>query len=110
MVWSTPTVATAPTRTSSGLTIIFETYAVAIDDAGSITGHYVDANHLGHGFVHANNGKITVIDPAGSVDTEPYAINLPRGHPVHLSAAAFCTTLAPSNNPMSLSNRFSHQR
>ena len=46
-----------------------------INPAGAITGFYVDASSLQHGFVRAPNGIITEFDPAGSIFTNPNAIS-----------------------------------
>jgi hypothetical protein len=48
---------------------------MGINPAGAITGFYVDANSVQHGFVRANNGKITEFDPLGSIFTNPNAID-----------------------------------
>src|SRR5439155_7939067 len=48
-----------------------------INPAGAITGFYVDANSVQHGFVRASGGKITEFDPSGSIFTNPNAINEP---------------------------------
>jgi hypothetical protein len=42
---------------------------------GAITGFYVDASEVQHGFVRAPNGTITEFDPTGSVFTNPNAID-----------------------------------
>ncbi|MGH8093133.1 MAG: hypothetical protein ACREIF_06640 [Chthoniobacterales bacterium] len=42
---------------------------------GVITGFYVDANSVQHGFVRASNGSITEFDPTGSIFTNPNAID-----------------------------------
>jgi hypothetical protein len=49
--------------------------AAGINPAGAITGFYVDASSVQHGFVRAPNGIITEFDPTGSVFTDPNAIN-----------------------------------
>src|SRR5437763_4232996 len=46
-----------------------------INSTGAITGFYVDASSLQHGFVRAPNGIITEFDPAGSIFTNPNAIS-----------------------------------
>lgn len=51
------------------------TAANAINQAGTITGLWVDANFLAHGFVRAKDGTLTSFDPPGSVFTFPGAIN-----------------------------------
>ncbi len=52
------------------------TYPSSINPAGAITGHYVDANSLSHGFLRASNGIITTFDVPGDVNgTYPSSIN-----------------------------------
>jgi hypothetical protein len=58
------------------------TYAEAINDAGTVTGEYIDSNDVQHGFVRAPNGRIIEFDApdagtaAGSYEgTVPLAIN-----------------------------------
>src|SRR5437588_1652137 len=46
-----------------------------INPAGTITGFYVDASSVQHGFVRAANGVITEFDPSGSILTNPNAID-----------------------------------
>jgi hypothetical protein len=46
-----------------------------INPAGAITGFYVDASSVQHGFVRAANGVITEFDPTGSIFTNPNAID-----------------------------------
>jgi hypothetical protein len=46
-----------------------------INPAGAITGFYVDASSVQHGFVRASGGKITEFDPSGSIFTNPNAID-----------------------------------
>ncbi len=48
-----------------------------INPAGAITGFYVDASSVQHGFVRASGGKITEFDPPGSIFTNPNAIDAP---------------------------------
>ena len=48
---------------------------MGINPAGAITGFYVDANSVQHGFVRAPNGVITEFDPTGSILTNPNAID-----------------------------------
>src|SRR5271170_1749016 len=48
----------------------------AINDAGAITGSYVDVNFVGHGFLRSPEGVFTSFDPPGSVATNPIALNL----------------------------------
>ena len=47
-----------------------------INAPGAITGYYVDANYVGHGFVRASDGAITTFDAPGAVNgTGPSGIN-----------------------------------
>jgi hypothetical protein len=46
-----------------------------INPAGAITGFYVDASSVQHGFVRAADGLITEFDPPGSILTNPNAID-----------------------------------
>jgi hypothetical protein len=46
-----------------------------INPAGAITGFYVDASSVQHGFVRAPSGAITEFDPTGSILTNPNAID-----------------------------------
>jgi hypothetical protein len=48
-----------------------------INPAGGITGFYVDARSVQHGFVRALGGTITEFDPTGSIFTNPNAIDEP---------------------------------
>ena len=48
---------------------------MGINPAGAITGFYVDASAVQHGFVRAPNGVITEFDPTGSIFTDPNAID-----------------------------------
>jgi hypothetical protein len=50
---------------------------MGINGAEQITGFYVDANSVQHGFVRAQNGSITEFDPPGSILTNPNAIDAP---------------------------------
>jgi hypothetical protein len=49
--------------------------SVSINDLGEITGDYIDASYTLHGFFRASNGKVTTVDPAGSIETFPAVIN-----------------------------------
>ena len=49
--------------------------ADGINPTGTITGFYVDASSVQHGFVRATNGVITEFDPTGSILTNPNAID-----------------------------------
>jgi hypothetical protein len=51
------------------------TFPRAINPAGAITGDYVDANYVFHGFLRAPNGTLTTFDPPGSASTVASAIN-----------------------------------
>jgi len=44
-------------------------FPLAINRRGTVTGSYVDANHMAHCFVRSRDGSITSFDPAGSVNT-----------------------------------------
>jgi hypothetical protein len=48
---------------------------MGINPTGAITGFYVDAGSVQHGFVRDTNGIITEFDPTGSILTQPNAIN-----------------------------------
>ena len=48
---------------------------MGINPLGAITGFYVDASSVQHGFVRAANGTITEFDPTGSIFTNPNAID-----------------------------------
>ena len=48
---------------------------MGINPAGAITGFYVDASSVQHGFVRDPNGLITEFDPTGSIFTNPNAID-----------------------------------
>jgi hypothetical protein len=48
---------------------------MGINLTGGITGFYVDASSVQHGFVRAPGGTITEFDPTGSVFTNPNAID-----------------------------------
>jgi len=50
---------------------------MGINPGGAITGFYVDASSVQHGFVRASSGRITEFDPAGSIFTNPNAIDAP---------------------------------
>lgn len=57
------------------------TWSVAINAAGEITGYYVDANNVAHGFVRRPNGSFETFDAPGagntrSLGTYAFAINL----------------------------------
>jgi hypothetical protein len=50
---------------------------MGINPAAAITGFYVDASSVQHGFVRAPNGVITEFDPTGSILTNPNGIDAP---------------------------------
>lgn len=43
--------------------------STSLNDLGAITGNYVDANYVLHGYLRSPNGKIMTIDPSGSTAT-----------------------------------------
>jgi hypothetical protein len=45
------------------------TYHSCVNDKGSVTGRYVDANNVSHGFEMAPDGTFTTFDPKGSTFT-----------------------------------------
>ena len=56
------------------------TLPYSINQKGAITGYYIDARYINHGFVRAEDGKITVFDAPGACrcansGTYPAAIN-----------------------------------
>ena len=51
--------------TEAGLGTVVE-WAACLNDAGMITGNYVDANGVSHGYVRARDGKITKFDVEGA--------------------------------------------
>lgn len=53
----------------------YETYAMAINEGGSIAGNYSYSTGGEHGFVRAPDGSITTFDPAGSHGTYAEDIN-----------------------------------
>jgi len=58
------------------------TYAFSINDADTITGHYLDASGVEHGFVGASSGPVTTFDAPGASTasgqgTGPLSINEP---------------------------------
>lgn len=42
------------------------TVAIIINDAGAVTGYYVDERNVGHGFLRAPDGHVTIIDAPGA--------------------------------------------
>jgi hypothetical protein len=41
----------------------------SLNDWGAITGNYIDANYVLHGYLRGSNGHIATVDPAGSIYT-----------------------------------------
>lgn len=52
------------------------TVANAINQAGTVTGYYIDSTNMGHGFIRASDGTFTSFDANGALVTEPLAINV----------------------------------
>jgi hypothetical protein len=48
---------------------------VSLNDWGAITGIYIDANFVYHGYLRSPEGKFATVDPLGSVFTFPDGIN-----------------------------------
>ncbi len=48
---------------------------VSLNDWGAITGTYIDANFVFHGYLRSPNGKFATVDPRGSIFTSPSGIN-----------------------------------
>lgn len=48
---------------------------VSINDWGAITGVYIDANFVYHGYLRSPKGNIVTVDPVGSTFTFPVGIN-----------------------------------
>ena len=48
---------------------------VSLNDWGAITGVYIDANYVFHGYLRSPEGKIATVDPLGSTGTVPSSIN-----------------------------------
>jgi len=53
----------------------FSDCPVSLNDWGAITGVYIDANFVYHGYLRSPEGKIVTVDPLGSVGTLPFSIN-----------------------------------
>jgi len=54
------------------------TFAEAINDAGAVTGQYIDANDVQHGFVRIPDGRITKFDaPDAGTATSSYEGTVP---------------------------------
>jgi hypothetical protein len=49
----------------SGAAVGKDTYPWRINDAGAITGNYVDSNDLTHGFIRSPQGALTAFDAQG---------------------------------------------
>ena len=47
----------------------------SLNNWGAITGSYLDANFVQHGYLRSPEGKIATVDPLGSAGTQPYSIN-----------------------------------
>lgn len=47
----------------------------SLNDWGAITGNYIDANDVLHGYLRSPNGNIVTVDPSGSVYTWSSGIN-----------------------------------
>jgi N-acetylneuraminic acid mutarotase len=68
--------------TGAGTGAMQGTVALGIDTAGDVTGTYLDANRVAHGFVRAANGTITTFDaPGAGAAPLPSRINNPVGSP-----------------------------
>src|SRR5204862_1559199 len=67
--------AAAPTYTIFDVSGSLATAPAAINAGGSVTGLYVDASDIFHGFVRASDGTVTPFDPKASISTQPSAIN-----------------------------------
>jgi hypothetical protein len=57
--------------TGAGTGSMQGTIALAIDTAGDVTGAYLDANRVAHGFVRTANGTITTFDAPGAGTASP---------------------------------------
>jgi len=53
----------------------FSDCPVSLNDWGAITGVYIDANFVYHGYLRSPEGKIVTVDPVGSTFTFPDGIN-----------------------------------
>ena len=53
----------------------FSDCPVSLNDWGAITGIYIDANYVSHGYLRSPEGKIVTVDPVGSTYTFPAGIN-----------------------------------
>ncbi len=75
----------ASTITGSGL--IRGTAAISVNTAGDITGFYVDASGVFHGFVRAANGTITTFDAPGAIAGTVTPLLLGGTIPVSINAS-----------------------
>jgi hypothetical protein len=53
----------------------FSYCSVGLNASGMITGSYIDASNVFHGFLRSPAGQFTTIDPPGSTATRPQSIN-----------------------------------
>jgi hypothetical protein len=53
----------------------FSDCPVSLNNRGALTGVYVDANYVQHGYLRNPDGKILTIDPDGATGTLPYSMN-----------------------------------
>jgi hypothetical protein len=53
----------------------FSDCPVSLNDWGAITGIYIDANSVFHGYLRSPEGRIVTVDPVGSTYTFPDGIN-----------------------------------
>jgi hypothetical protein len=65
----------APDGTITTYSITLTTISTAINRGRSVTGFYQDNNNIYHGFLRKPGGKVISFDPAGSTNTEAFAIN-----------------------------------
>ncbi len=68
----------APDADTSGSSFLSGTFPSGINDAGGITGSYIDTSGAQHGFLRSPDGKFyeEPIDPPGSTFTIGFALNL----------------------------------
>jgi len=77
---------------ASSVTASFDgSVAQSINDAGAITGHYVDANTLYHGFLRTPGGEFIIIDAPGVGTSVGFRINSPNG-------SRFASTITINNH------------
>jgi hypothetical protein len=48
---------------------------VSLNDWGAITGNYIDANSVPHGYLRSPEGKIVTVDPQGTIFTWSSGLN-----------------------------------